>query len=111
MPQNQVHFVLLQFSPHSREETVTILLVDTEDGNPLQISVDSAWEQRVDSADREYLAALIDDWQNTPPEGIPDLIHELCALSRGPLRLVQEKHAPLAQKTSFFEPKSEEHIH
>jgi len=40
MPQNLVHFVLLQFSPLSREETFNILLVDKEDGSPLQISID-----------------------------------------------------------------------
>ena len=94
MPQNLVHFVLLQFSPRSREEAVNILLVDMENGKPLQINVDSGWEQRVDFTDWEYLSALIDDWLNTPPERIPDLIHELCRLSHSPLRLVEEKRAP-----------------
>lgn len=108
---NLVHSVLLRFSPRSHEDAVNILLVDTEDGNPLQISIDSAWDQHVDSADREYIAALIDDWRTTPPERIPNLIQELCRLSRGPLRLLQEKRAPFAQKTSFFKSKNQEHIH
>lgn len=98
MPQNLVHFVLLQFSPRSGEEAVNILLVDMENGKPLQVSIDSEWAQRIDSTDREYLSALIDDWRNTPPERIPDLIHELCRLSHGPLRLVEEKLAPFARE-------------
>ena len=104
MLQNLVHFVLLQFSPRSHEKTVKILLVDTEDGNPLQISIDSEWEQHVDSADREYIAALIEDWRTTPPERIPDLIHELCRLSHGPLRLIQEKRVTLTQAMSLLKP-------
>jgi hypothetical protein len=104
MPHNLVHFVLLQFSPRSRQETVNILLVDLENGNPLRISIDPAWEERVDSDDREYLSALIDDWRNTPPERIQDLIHELCRLSSGPLRLIQEKRATLAQAMSLLKP-------
>jgi hypothetical protein len=104
MPQNLVHFVLLQFSPHPHQETVNILLVNLENGDPLQVSIDPAWEQRVDSADREYLAVLTDDWRNTPPECIPDLIHELCKLSHGPLRLIQQKRATLAQAMSLLKP-------
>ena len=96
--------MLLQFSPRSRRKTVKILLVDLENGNPLQVSIDPAWEQRVDSADREYLAALTEDWRNTPPERVPDLIHELCRLSHGPLRLVQLKRATLAQAMSLLKP-------
>ena len=111
MLQNLVHFVLLQFSPRSHEDAVNILLVDTEDEDPLQISIDSEWEQHVDSADREYIAALIEDWRTTPPERIPDLIQELCRLSRGPLRLLQEERAPFARKTSFFKSTNQEHIH
>ena len=103
-PQNLVHFVLLQFSPRSGQETVNILLVDLENGNPLQVSFDPAWEQRVDSDDQEYLAALANDWRNTPPERIPDLIHELCRLSQGPLKLVQEKRATVAQAMSLLKP-------
>lgn len=104
MPQNLVHFVLLEFSPPSHEKTVNILLVDLENGNPLQVSIDPAWEQRVDSDDREYLTALIDDWRTTPPECIQDLIHELCRLSHGLLRLIQEKRATLAQAMSLLKP-------
>jgi len=103
-PQNLVHFVLLQFSPRSGQETVNILLVDLENGNPLQVSFDPAWEQRVDSDDQEYLAALANDWRNTPPERIPDLIHELCRLSHGPLRLIQEKRATVAQAMYLLKP-------
>lgn len=102
MPQNLVHFVLLQFSPRSHEEPIRILLVDREDGNPLQISTESAWERRFDSADREYIAALIDDWRDTPPQRIPDLLRELCRLSQGPLRLVQANHATFAHAASLL---------
>ena len=104
MPQNLVHFVLLQFSPRLHRKTVNILLVDLENGNPLQVSIDPAWEQRVDSDDREYLAALIDDWRRTPPERIPDLFHELCRLSHGPLKVAQEKRATLAQAMCLLKP-------
>jgi hypothetical protein len=96
MPQNLVQFVLLQLSPSSHEETVNILLVDTEDGDLLRISIDFARIESVHSADREYLVALIDEWRNTPPERLSDLIHELCRLSRGPLRFLQEKRVPFA---------------
>jgi hypothetical protein len=77
MPQNLVHFMLLQFSPHSHEEAINILLLDAENGTSLQISVDSGWESRLDSTEREYLTALIDDWRNTPAERISDLTNEL----------------------------------
>lgn len=102
MPQNLVHFILLQFSPRSRDEAINILLVDAENGSPLQISVDSGWENRVDSTEREYLTALIDDWRNAPAERIPDLTNELCRLSRGPLRLIQTGNATFAHATSLL---------
>lgn len=96
--------MLLQFSPLSRQENVNILLVDLENGDPLQVSIDPAWEQRVDSTDLEYLAALVADWRNTLPERVPDLIHELCRLSYGPLRPIQEKRATLAHAMSLLKP-------
>jgi hypothetical protein len=110
MPQDLVHFVLLQFSPLSREETVNILLVDKEDGSPLQISIDPGWENRVDPTEREYLVALIDDWRNAPAERISDLTNELCRQSRGPLRLIQSSNATFAHATSLLKSCSREHI-
>lgn len=106
MPQNPVHFLLLQFSPRSREEAINILLLDTENGSPLQISIDPGWENRLDSREREYLTALIDDWRNTPAERISDLTNELCRLSRGPVRLIQSSNATFAHVTSLFKPYS-----
>lgn len=102
MPQNLVHSVLLQFSPRSREETINILLIDTEDGGPLQVSIHPGWEHHVDSTDREYLIALIDEWRNTPAERIPDLVHEICRMSRGPLKVIQDEHATFAHATSLL---------
>lgn len=110
MPQNLVHFMLLQFSPRSGEEAINILLLDAEDGSPLQISVDPGWENRLDSTEREYLTALIDDWRSVPVEPISDLTDELCRLSRGPLRLIQCSNATFAHATSLLKSYSREHI-
>lgn len=106
MPQNLVHYVLLQFSPPSRERAINILLVDMENGEPLQISIDSGWENRVDSTDREYITALTDDWRNTPAGRIPDLIHEICRASRGPLKVIQDEHATFAHAISLLKSKN-----
>lgn len=104
MPQNLVKFMVLQFSRRFDNEAVKLLLVDSEDGRPLQVLIHPNWEQRVDHpADQAYLSEMMDEWKHTRPDRIPKLMEELCRQSQGPLRVLRQGHVEAAQFQSLIE--------
>lgn len=84
MQPSLVSFVMLQFS-RSPSETAGLLVLDLKNGEPPQVWARSGWQKRVDSEDRAYLAALIEQWRTTAPAEIPSLFDELSRQSHGPL--------------------------
>lgn len=86
MQQNLVSFVMLRFSRFN-SEAVGLLVLDSNDGGPLQVWVRPDWKLRVDSEDQTYLSDLMDEWRNASPRDIPALLDELSRQSHGPLRV------------------------
>lgn len=92
MQQNLVNFLVLHFSRFNKE-AVGLLVLDSNDGSPLQVWASPDWKLRVDAADQSYLSGLMDEWRNTAPRDIPALLDELSRQSHGPLRLCDRGQA------------------
>lgn len=86
MQQNLVSFILLHFSRFNKE-AVGLLVLDSNDGGPLQVWAPPDWKLRVDAEDRNYLSDLMHEWRTTGPREIPALLDELSRQSHGPLRV------------------------
>lgn len=93
MQQSQVKFLVLQFSRSFRSQGVTILLLDSQDGNQLRVWIDADWRERIDVRDQEYLSELIGQWKNARSIERHLLWDELCKQSHGPLRVVDRGSA------------------
>src|ERR1700739_1083325 len=96
MPQNLVRYILLHFSPRFSDEGVKLLLIEPQGGGPLQVHIHPNWRQRLDASDQAYLSELIEEWKITPSHKIARRFDELCRLSQGPLRLIEQQYIPLA---------------
>jgi hypothetical protein len=97
MPQNLVNFVMLQFSRRFGDEAIKMLLVDLDDGGPLQIWTPPNWAKQISVTDQAYLTELMEEWRNTPPDRIAALVSELCRQSHGPLRLLDRGRVSRAE--------------
>ncbi len=101
IPQNLVTFVLLQFSPDPQSQGLSFLLAGPQPGKPLEITLPGTWQKSLSPQDQDYLAALIDEWENTPPERVSDLLEQLVRLSHGPLRAIDSKATTLDKYLSL----------
>jgi hypothetical protein len=101
MPQNLVRYILLQFSPRFRDEGVKMLLIESQSGGPLHVHIHPKWRQSLDPSDHAYLSELIEEWENTPPQKTAMLFDELCRLSKGPLRVIEQQYTPIADRLTL----------
>ena len=88
MVQNSVQYVLLQFSIDPQSEGFQLLLAEPHPGESLEVVIPPNWQNFLPAQDQDYLMALIEEWQSTPPDQVPDLFQQLAKLSHGPLRPV-----------------------
>jgi hypothetical protein len=103
MPQNQVNFLMLQFSRRFGDEAIKMLLVDSDDGGPLQIWTPPDWAAQISVTDQAYVTELMKEWRNTPPDRIAALLSELCRQSQGPIRLLDRGRISRAECQSLIE--------
>lgn len=88
MQRSPVKFSILQFS-RPCSQGVTILLLDSQDGNQLGVWIDADWRERIDVRDQEYLSELLVQWKHAGSTEHHLLWDELCKQSHGPLRVVE----------------------
>lgn len=94
---------MLQFSRSTRSGALNLLLLDSQDGSPLQVCVRADWKKRVDSRDQAYLTDLMDDWKNTEYQQVPELLNELCRQSHGPLRVIERGEVSSAGRQALID--------
>lgn len=102
MQQNPVKFAVLQFSRPFFDEGVTVLLLDSQDGNRLSVWIDADWREIIDVRDQEYLSELLGQWKKVQSTEYHLLWDELCVQSHGPLRVVDRGSASAGDHESLI---------
>lgn len=93
MQRNLARFSLLRFSRSFHREGVAVLLLDSMNGDPLQVWIDPDWRQHIHIRDQEYLSELIDQCRKTRSTELHLIWDELCQQSQGPLRIIDRGEA------------------
>lgn len=101
MQQSLATFVLLRFS-RLHHEAVDLLVLDSNEGTPLQVWIHPNWKQWLGVEDQTYISELMDEWTHATPAEIPALLDELLQQSQGPLRVVDHGRASVDQCESLI---------
>lgn len=60
--------------------------LSTVESGVLRIFLRQPWDEVIPERHREYILALLSDWQTVPARDIEDILEHLAGLSVGPLR-------------------------
>jgi len=101
MQQSLATFVLLRFS-RLHHEAVDLLVLDSNEGKPLQVWIHPNWKQWLGAEDQTYISELMDEWTHATPAEIPALLDELFQQSQGPLRVVDHGCASTDQSETLI---------
>jgi hypothetical protein len=118
MSEMRCRFVLLKYSPTVRSEVEAPCLVvahiypwGSEESGLLQIVEPEKWPILISEEHRDYIAQLIEDWEQVGPSHMPVLFEQLCQLSIGPLRTAGEGRCPPEQVESIASKFFTEYFH